>query len=588
VKLLDAEEGGSILSKLSWKLRSSIPIKLESISIIEGRYLAISKGGSQRLFSLLRVRLAEDEQANDSKLDYSSTVRITLQQQRMKGLFDGLHRSKVPFLYLTLVRPSNNEDETEGEHVFEFDLVIGTWADVKVKELQSAVSVLEQNANILAATLSVGIPNSTVRRLTRNELKDFVKSFLLPLEPRLPQIGSSSTISTIESFDERSPMVSNKVVVPNFYVPNAAESGKGGILVGRVRSGAGNMHEFKLQLEDLKKHITIIGMTGAGKSTTAAVMARQIAGLGLPAMILDWHNEHGNMIKSSGGRIVAPSKDDFALNPLDFSGSIDPIEHIALVTDIFSDIYRFTHPQAYMFRNALQRCLGEASEHEIPTLSSLVRTIESYPLRSAYDNETKVALLRRLVPLTQGQAGKALNRPATHTIDELLDKVFCVELGHIRDLQTRSIFAEILLKIVYEYRVTRQSRMEHIMVVEEARNLAPARREEDPPSVGERMISELRKFGESMIFIAQFPTQISSEIIKNSGTRIIHRVAWMEDLKLIGEALNLDREQLAYIANLGVGEAVINLIRLQKPILVQITSDFLSVESKDLSSSAEL
>jgi hypothetical protein len=266
------------------------------------------------------------------------------------------------------------------------------------------------------------------------------------------------------------------------------------------------------------------------------------------------------------------------------TASTDPIEHIAMTTDIFSDIYHFTHPQAYMFRNALKKCLGEASEREVPTLSSLVKVIEGYPLRSAYDNETKVALLRRLVPLTEGQVGRALNGPSSHSVDELLDKVLCIELGQIRDIQTRSVFVDILLKIIYEHRVSKRGKLEHLIVVEEARNIAPVRREEDPPSVGERMISELRKFGEEIVFVAQFPTQVASEVIKNSGVRIIHRVAWAEDLRFIGEALNLNKDQLAHVSSLGVGEAVVSLSRLQNPILVQVDAgSVLGAERRDLS-----
>ncbi|HVB95934.1 MAG TPA: hypothetical protein VND41_04960 [Nitrososphaerales archaeon] len=241
-----------------------------------------------------------------------------------------------------------------------------------------------------------------------------------------------------------------------------------------------------------------------------------------------------------------------------------------MATDIFADTYHFTHPQAYMFRNALQRCLGEAADREVPTLASLVSTIESYPLRSAYDNETKVALLRRLVPLTQGNVGRAFNSPSSRTVDELLDKVLCVELGNIRETLSRSIFADILMKLIYEARVSRRSRIEHLIMIEEARNIAPVRRDEDPPSVGERMISELRKFGESMLFIAQFPSQVASEVVKNSGVRVIHRVAWAEDLRLVRDSLNLTQEQLAYVSSLGVGEAVVSLTRLQKPLLVQV------------------
>jgi hypothetical protein len=574
------EASGGLFSKAKWKLRSALPIKVDSIGIVDGRYLAIFRGDRARLLSLLRVGLAET--ADDSRLDYSTAVRITLQQQRMKGLFDGLHRSKIPFLYLILVKPGDQGDDEN--QIFEFDLIVGTWLDVKAKEAEASMPALEQNASVLAATLAVGVPNSAVRRLTRNELRDFAQNLLQPTEPKLTQVADASTISRLESFDRRSPMVQNSSSAPDFYVPNAAESGTTGILLGKVRTRSGTSHDFRLQLDDLKRHTTIIGMTGAGKSTSASVVVRQVAGMGLPVMVLDWHNEHGDLMRSIGGSVLAPGRDQFTINPLDMTLATDPIEHIAMITDIFSDIYHFTHPQAYMFRNTLQRCLGEASEKEVPTLSSLVKVIESWPLRSAYDNETKVALLRRLVPLTEGQVGRALNGPSSHTVDELLDKVLSVELGHIRDIQTRTVFVDILLKMVYEYRVSRRGKMEHLLVVEEARNVAPARREEDPPSVGERMISELRKFGEAIVFVAQFPTQVASEVIKNSGVRIIHRVSWAEDLKLIGEALNLNREQLAHVSNLGVGEAVVSLTRLQNPILIQVDAgSILALERRDLS-----
>jgi len=560
---------GNLFSRFKWRLTSSVPIRLDSVSVVEGRYLATTRSNNIRLFSLLRVHLSDS--VDESKLDYSAAVRITLQHQRMKGLLDGLHRAKIPFLYTMMVKPANQEEDEENQ-VFEFDLVVGTWVDARGKELQDARIECEKNASTLAATLSVGLPNSSVRRLTKGELVGFAQALLLPAEPRLRQVADSATLSTLESFEGHGPNVAPASVAPDFYIPNSKESGERGegIALGRVKARSGTSHEFRLQLEDLRRHVTLMGMTGSGKSTTAGVIVRHVAAMGLPVMILDWHDEHSELVKSVGGQVVSPGKDDFAVNPMDVGPAAEPAEHIEMVTDIFSDTYHFTHPQAYMFRNALQRCLAEAADKEVPTLASLVSTIESYPLRSAYDNETKVALLRRLVPLTQGHVGKAFNSPSSHTVDELLDKVLCVELGTIRDTQSRGIFADILMKLVYEARVSRRSRIEHLLMVEEARNIAPVRRDEDPPSVGERMISELRKFGESMIFIAQFPSQVASEVVKNSGVRIIHRVAWAEDLRLVRDSLNLTQEQLAYVSSLGVGEAVVSLTRLQKPLLVQV------------------
>jgi len=560
---------GALFSRFKWRPGSSVPIKLDFVSVVEGRYLATARSNNRRLFSLLRVHLSDS--VEEPKLDYSAAVRITLQHQRMKGLLDGLHRAKIPFLYTMMVKPSD-QDEDEENQVFEFDLVVGTWVDARGKELDNAKAECERNASTLAATLSVGLPNSSVRRLTRGELAGFAQSLLLPSEPRLRQVADSSTLSTFESFEGHGPAVASVSVAPDFYIPNSKESGERGegIVLGRVKARYGSSHEFRLQLDDLRRHVTLMGMTGSGKSTTAGVIVRQVAAMGLPVMILDWHNEHAELVKSVGGQVFSPGRDDFAINPVDMGPATEPAEHVEMVTDIFSDTYHFTHPQAYMFRNALQRCITEAAEREVPTLASLVSTIESYPLRSAYDNETKVALLRRLVPLTQGHVGRAFNSPSSHTVDELLDKVLCVELGHIRESLSRSVFADVLMKLVYEMRLARKVKMEHIMMIEEARNVAPVRRDEDPPSVGERMISELRKFGESMLFIAQFPSQVASEVVKNSGVRIIHRVAWAEDLRLVRDSLNLTPEQVAHVSALGVGEAVVSLTRLQKPLLVQV------------------
>src|SRR5207245_9755242 len=197
------------------------------------------------------------------------------------------------------------------------------------------------------------------------------------------------------------------------FLPESSRSWGGGMRLGNAMTGVAHVHEARLGVEDLRQHVAIRGMTGAGKSTTAAALVGQIAKLGLPVMVMDWHNEYGTILSRIGGRVLSPTRDDFTLNPLEGSGLVDRTEHIEMVTDIFADIYRFTHPQSFMFRNALQKCLGEASEQEIPTLSSLVRTIEAYPLRSAYDNETRVGLPTRMVPPTPGHGGQATDGPGT-------------------------------------------------------------------------------------------------------------------------------------------------------------------------------
>ena len=118
-------------------------------------------------------------------------------------------------------------------------------------------------------------------------------------------------------------------------------------------------------------------------------------------------------------------------------------------------------------------------------------------------------------------------------------------------------------------------------------NISPARRPEDPPTVGERMISELRKFGEAMMFVAQFPTHVAAEVVKNSGTKIVHRLAWPDDVSLIGDSLGLTQKQREHLTRLRVGEAVVGLTRIPKPILLQVKGDYPPPERSDLSFAPE-
>jgi hypothetical protein len=565
------------VSRAAWRLFPQEGIGLEDVKIVDGKYLVTSDGSRLRNIALFRVGVPD--LAEDPKVDYSAALKTTLQQQRMRGLFEGLRRAVVPFVYLMITNESTAGDRSSP--VLEFDLVIGTWVDSKKGE--ESFGTLEQRASIITATLSVALPNASVVRLARKDLAEFARSALLPGVKQLPQTASPAVAGALCTFEEMSPVATTVEQAPEFFVPNLTDSGSDGIILGTVKSGGREFHDFRLQSEDLKRHVSILGMTGSGKSTTAMAIVRQASESGLAALVLDWHNEYGATIQAAGGKVVAPGRDEFSINPLEVAPGADPVEHIAMVSDIFSDIYHFTHPQAYMFRNALQKRLNETSADEIPSIPALVKTIEAYPLRSAYDNETKVALLRRLVPLTQGYSGRALGPSSSIRLDELLGTTVCVELGHMRDVQSRAVFSDVLLKMVYEEKVKRKGNLDHLTLVEEARNIAPARRAEDPPTVGERMISELRKFGEGMLFVSQFPTHVAAEVVKNSGTRIVHRLAWPDDVSLIGDSMGLNQKQREHLTRLKVGEAVVGVTRLQRPVLIQVRPYDVPVDSRDLS-----
>lgn len=374
-------------------------------------------------------------------------------------------------------------------------------------------------------------------------------------------------VVVLTSFVLPTPTIVDTVIEPYFSLPKLGDVERFGPILGWVRKHGRNLYRVQLSLDDLITHVAIFGMTGSGKSTTASVILSRLIDMEVKVLVIDWHSEYRSLIISKGGVVFTPGRSiaPLTMNPLDPSLSEDLSEHISLVTDIFADIFIFTPSQSYMFRealrNAYRRCGCLTGKNASPPIiSTMVQEIEHAPIRSAYDNETKLALLRRLKPLTEGQAGEALNGQSTIPFEEILSNVVSVELGHFKEQEIRKIFTSIFLKLLYDSRTReRFSKLQHVTVIEEARNIIPARRLEEPPSIGERMISELRKFGEGLVIISQFPTQVSNEILKNAATRIVHRIKNEDDRRLLQGAMNLTDKQATYLHYLKPGEAIINL-----------------------------
>ena len=137
-----------VASQAAWKLWPRTKIGLEEMRVSEGKYVASSAGSKVRAMALFRVGIPDLQE--DPRVDYSAALRTALQQQRMRGLFEGLRRAAVPFIYLVLM--SETEGKEELPPVLEFDLVVGTWADGNKNE--DVAPVLEQRAGILSATLT--------------------------------------------------------------------------------------------------------------------------------------------------------------------------------------------------------------------------------------------------------------------------------------------------------------------------------------------------------------------------------------------------------------------------------------------------
>ncbi len=509
-------------------------------------YVEISRNGKQKYISgfLLITREIPDI---DNRLKYYYLFKS------YQNLLEALHKSGVPVIFIYSSKAINGKEES-GSYVL-------TYAENEED--------LSRKRDIIKSTFMAVFPTYNLIPLKG---KDIISLLYMNNLKTKSEVLEPPPVFISETFPK--PTKSTKPYQPEFYVPNPSILSTREIRLGYIRSGGVQYDiEYSIGIDNLKNHLVCLGATGSGKTTTIITILNQIRDIKF--LVLDFHNEYSKRLVGDILVIKPGTKDGYAFNPILPLNFDNRDEHIALITDIFADTYNFTHPQSYLFKLCLETTLDnyELVGEEEPNLIALVKMIEKHPLRSYYDMETKMALLRRLSPLTRGQAGLAFHSGKKISIDQLLSRNVVIELGHFRETKTREIYAQLLLKQIYDYRIMKgETKLNHITVIEEARNLVPRRRDIDPPNTAERMISELRKFGESIFIISQFPSQISSEVIKNAGIQIYHRIIGSEDLRIISNLSSITSEQLEYLKRLDIGEAIIKDPVFEDLVLVKVKS----------------
>ncbi len=351
-----------------------------------------------------------------------------------------------------------------------------------------------------------------------------------------------------------------------FKLPVQSRPGKATIRLGRLVDTG---EDYVIPIDQLSSHIACIGSTGMGKTTTIATILNQLP-RDTPYLVLDYHNEYASKLKNLD-LVIRPGLGEAVLNPIKDEGDIE--DSASIITDIFSEVYGFTHPQQYFFKTALEATYSRyhlVGEKE-PNIRALISIIEQFPIKSYSEHETKAALLRRLKQLVAGQGAKIFGQGETIRIEDIVQRNTVIELGHIHEVNLRKIFGYILLKRLFNHqRLSGMKSLSHVTVLEEARYLIPARREYDPPTVAEKIMDEIRKFGEAIAIITQFPSQIAKAPLKNAGLVIIHRLTGWEDLTYIRNIVSMNEEQIEYVKQLGVGEALVKDSRNPLPFPVRI------------------
>lgn len=374
-----------------------------------------------------------------------------------------------------------------------------------------------------------------------------------------------------------------------------------------VRSGNILNIEVDIDKDNLDKHTFITGVTGSGKTTTCH---RILNSAKMPFMVIEpAKTEYRILTKlredvlifTLGNDNVAP----FRLNPFEFFPHENITSRVDMIKASIEAAFDMEAAIPQIIEAALYKCYEEYGWnigtnknnkfedpfadgiYSFPTLSDLIRMTEVVVNEQGFDDRLKNdyigSIKARLQGLLVGSKGLMLNTPRSVDFKELTRKNVILELEEIRNGNEKSLIMGFVMtnlneaiRANYEEDKKQGKQFKHITLIEEAHRLLTKFNPGESPTkkqgveVFADMLAEVRKYGEALIIVDQIPNKLTPEVLKNTNTKIVHKLFAKDDKEAIGNTMALEDEQKDFLSYLEPGRAIVSTQGMNKPVQIQI------------------
>lgn len=381
------------------------------------------------------------------------------------------------------------------------------------------------------------------------------------------------------------------------------------INLGKVAPGRpDNPRDFEptvaVDIPSLASHVFITGSTGTGKSNTVYAILGQLLEKKIKFCVIEpAKGEYKNVFGNRADVNVYGTNPKYTpllrINPFAFPEGIHVFEHIDRLIEIFNVSWPMYAAMPAILKDAvilaykragwnLKTSMNPYGKDLFPDFADLISCLKATIEASDYSAENKGnytgSLVTRVKSLTNGLNGMILTGHEI-SLEKLFDENTIIDLSRVGSTETKSLLMGILIMRLNEYRMDTAEGMnnplKHITVLEEAHNILGSASDSGPEGAGMQQksvqlltsaIAEMRTFGEGFMIVDQSPSSVDIAAIKNTNTKIIMRMPEANDRNLVGGAAVLSDEQLAELALLHKGEAVVYQNDWLEPALVNIRS----------------
>lgn len=288
--------------------------------------------------------------------------------------------------------------------------------------------------------------------------------------------------------------------------------------------------------ELINPHMTIIGMSGAGKSyMLKSFVAKSVIYYNSRILAIDWNDEYRELIEFLSGKILSFGK-DFRINVMDvYTGP----SGIANITELIDNMIELEQGQKSELNNQLLELFGDSGPKNLRTLISKTR-------------KKDIILSNKLLQL---ESNPFFADNTEFDMSKALDGIYSINLSTLRDSSQRSELVKFILKLVIDcmHRMEISNGVQRMLVLDEAWRLL-----KNSDEVG-TLYREGRKYGISVISATQLASDINNEIMANVGCLAIFRLQNEKDYVILENTGLINQSTKNILSSLGIGSCMLCL-----------------------------
>jgi len=325
---------------------------------------------------------------------------------------------------------------------------------------------------------------------------------------------------------------------------------------------------WRIESEELCRHLFCGGITGAGKTTSAFFLMQSLHDLGKKFLSFGIKQDVRHLIRKQIPILILRCSGNANFNLSDLFRAPEGVDEVDYQTSFIKCFAQSTFIAEAGESLLLEAMTSVRAKEGYVDLMNLVATLKKIKCWSARMNDWKSTLLNRFGAFSI-MFDKMFTMSATQQtfpIEKVIEK-FNVEVELDGAGMFKSFFAALFALRIFKYRIANNMRSKRLLTAvfcDEVNILASKTIERhaatlgNPPVLLEYMPLS-REFGIGYMNYSNQPSEVSNVLKAQAGVKMAMRLGDWTDILDMGNSMTLNKDQMQVIVDLPPGSAIVKM-----------------------------